>query len=170
MLLVCLARPELLDARPAWAGGKVNAASVLLESLSEHDARQRSSTKRLEGRSVVVPEVRAQIAQSAQGVPLFLEQMLAMLDERPGIFQPPMSHRPSKPCSRLASSCSARAIGDSSSMRLSKVSVFHTGAVRALGNAQASIAPQLSGLARRELVRADEPGCRASNAFALRTR
>ena len=34
VLLVCLARPELLDVRPAWGGGKVNATSVLLEPLS----------------------------------------------------------------------------------------------------------------------------------------
>src|SRR5439155_18140013 len=28
MLLLCLARPELLDERPAWGGGKLNAASI----------------------------------------------------------------------------------------------------------------------------------------------
>ena len=33
ILLLCMARPELLDRRPAWAGGKVNATSVLLEPL-----------------------------------------------------------------------------------------------------------------------------------------
>src|SRR6266540_5304078 len=31
ILLVCLARPELLDIRPVWGGGKFNATSVLLE-------------------------------------------------------------------------------------------------------------------------------------------
>ena len=31
ILLVCLARPELLDVRPGWGGGKLNATSVLLE-------------------------------------------------------------------------------------------------------------------------------------------
>ena len=30
VLVVCLARPELLDERPTWSGGKLNAASVLL--------------------------------------------------------------------------------------------------------------------------------------------
>ena len=33
ILLLCMARPELLDRRPGWAGGKVNATSVLLEPL-----------------------------------------------------------------------------------------------------------------------------------------
>ena len=34
VLLLCLARPELLDARPDWGGGKHNAVSLLLEPLS----------------------------------------------------------------------------------------------------------------------------------------
>src|SRR6187399_277594 len=32
--LVCIARPELLDVRPSWAGGKLNATSILLEPLA----------------------------------------------------------------------------------------------------------------------------------------
>ena len=35
LLLLCMARPELLDIRPHWAGGKLNATTVLLEPLSE---------------------------------------------------------------------------------------------------------------------------------------
>ena len=31
ILLVCLARPEFLDERPGWGGGKLNATSMLLE-------------------------------------------------------------------------------------------------------------------------------------------
>ena len=37
ILLVCLARPELLDVRPGWGGGKLNATSVLLEPLSDDE-------------------------------------------------------------------------------------------------------------------------------------
>ena len=33
IFVVCLARPELLDARPGWGGGKLNATSLLLEPL-----------------------------------------------------------------------------------------------------------------------------------------
>ena len=39
-LLICLARPDLLDVRPDWGGGKLNATSVLLEALSENECRQ----------------------------------------------------------------------------------------------------------------------------------
>src|SRR5262249_47178939 len=38
ILLICVARPELHDARPGWAGGKLNATSLLLEPLGEEDA------------------------------------------------------------------------------------------------------------------------------------
>src|SRR5919108_581422 len=37
ILLLCLARPDLLDERPGWAGGKLNATSVLLEPLADVD-------------------------------------------------------------------------------------------------------------------------------------
>ena len=33
ILLLCLARPELLELRPGWGGGKLNATTVLLEPL-----------------------------------------------------------------------------------------------------------------------------------------
>ena len=37
ILLVCLARPELLEVRPGWAGGQLNATTALLEPLSDHE-------------------------------------------------------------------------------------------------------------------------------------
>src|SRR5215211_5976642 len=35
LLLLCMARPELLDAQTQWAGGKLNATSLLLEPLTD---------------------------------------------------------------------------------------------------------------------------------------
>ena len=40
ILLLCIARPELLDRRPGWGGGKLNATSVLLEPLVAAEAEQ----------------------------------------------------------------------------------------------------------------------------------
>src|SRR5207244_6711948 len=37
VLVVCLARPELLEERASWGGGKLNATSILLEPLSERE-------------------------------------------------------------------------------------------------------------------------------------
>ena len=33
VLLLCMARPELLDDRPSWGGGKLNTTTILLEPL-----------------------------------------------------------------------------------------------------------------------------------------
>src|SRR6266496_4544218 len=40
ILLLCMARPELLDRRSAWGGGKLNATTVLLEPLSPHETEE----------------------------------------------------------------------------------------------------------------------------------
>ena len=40
ILLVCLARTELLDQRRAWAGGKLNVTTIHLEPLSEEETGQ----------------------------------------------------------------------------------------------------------------------------------
>jgi hypothetical protein len=40
MLLMCIARPELLERRPSWGGGKMNASSILLEPLRESESSQ----------------------------------------------------------------------------------------------------------------------------------
>ena len=66
ILLLCMARPELLDRRPLMAGRRLR-----LEPLSGEEAT------RLIG--VAVPEeLRARIAAAAAGNPLFISEMLAM--------------------------------------------------------------------------------------------
>ena len=77
--LICLARPELLEARSGWAGGKVNTTSILLEPLPEADCEQ--LVDNLVGQADLGAEARARIADLAEGNPLFVEQMLAMILE-----------------------------------------------------------------------------------------
>jgi hypothetical protein len=77
ILLVCLARPELLDIRPGWGGGKLNATSVLLEPLSDEECSH--LIENLVGQAELAEEVAARIAEAAEGNPLFVEEMLAML-------------------------------------------------------------------------------------------
>ena len=40
MLLLCVARPELLERRPGWGGGKMNATTILLEPLAGDEAER----------------------------------------------------------------------------------------------------------------------------------
>jgi class 3 adenylate cyclase/tetratricopeptide (TPR) repeat protein len=77
ILLLCTARPEFLDTRAGWAGGKMNATSILLEPLS--DAQSESLIANLLGATDLAANVRERIVHAAEGNPLFVEQMLAML-------------------------------------------------------------------------------------------
>ena len=77
ILLVCLGRPELLEARPGWAGGKLNATTALLEPLSEDECGLLIGN--LLGRTGLVEEVETRIAEAAGGNPLFVEETLLML-------------------------------------------------------------------------------------------
>jgi DNA-binding SARP family transcriptional activator/class 3 adenylate cyclase len=81
VLLVCLARPELLDARPGWSGGKLNATSILLEPLSA--AQSGELIENLAG-GTVEPPTRQRIVEAAEGNPLFVEEMLALTLENRG--------------------------------------------------------------------------------------
>jgi class 3 adenylate cyclase/tetratricopeptide (TPR) repeat protein len=72
ILLLCLARPELLDERPAWSG-----EAVTLGPLSESESDQ--LIEELLAGSRLEEESQARIRATAEGNPLFVEQLLAML-------------------------------------------------------------------------------------------
>jgi class 3 adenylate cyclase/tetratricopeptide (TPR) repeat protein len=76
VLLVCLARPELLDERPTWGGGKQNATSILLEPLDDV-AVQRLIENLLGGE--IDSSVYRSLRDTGEGNPLFVEELLAML-------------------------------------------------------------------------------------------
>ncbi len=82
ILLLCMARPEFLDSRPGWGGGKMNAATILLEPLSEDEAE--TLIGNLLVGSDLSDQVRQRITASAEGNPLFVEQMLALLAQNGG--------------------------------------------------------------------------------------
>lgn len=82
ILLLCMARPEFLDSRPGWGGGKMNAATILLEPLSEGEAE--TLIENLLVGLDLSDHVRQRITASAEGNPLFVEQMLALLAQSGG--------------------------------------------------------------------------------------
>ncbi len=80
LLLVCLARDELLERRPSWGGGRRNATAIALEPLTEDETRELVAALMPEagdGRAEVVPEV----AERSGGNPLFAEEMVNRLLE-----------------------------------------------------------------------------------------
>jgi class 3 adenylate cyclase/tetratricopeptide (TPR) repeat protein len=78
ILIVCLARPELLEQHPGWLGAS-NASAVVLEPLSEPEAE--ALLELLRGETELSADLFMRITEAAEGNPLFVEQMLAMLTE-----------------------------------------------------------------------------------------
>ena len=76
VLLICIARPELLDERPTWGGGKPNATSILLEPLD--DVAVKLLIENLLGGEIDSSVFRS-LRDAGEGNPLFVEELLAML-------------------------------------------------------------------------------------------
>jgi class 3 adenylate cyclase/tetratricopeptide (TPR) repeat protein len=77
ILLVCMARPDLFEVRPGWGGGRRNATTIFLESLSEPDSEK--LIHNLVGEAAISAEVSARIRDAAAGNPLFVEETVSML-------------------------------------------------------------------------------------------
>jgi class 3 adenylate cyclase/tetratricopeptide (TPR) repeat protein len=76
ILLVCPARPELQDVRPGW-GTEAMTTTLLLGPLSPDESVQLIAG--LLGRSDTPVAVAPRVMEAAEGNPLFVEQMVAML-------------------------------------------------------------------------------------------
>jgi class 3 adenylate cyclase len=80
LLVLCTARPELLDRRPGWGGGKRNAVTVSLAPLGEDETARLIA--QLLNRSVLPAETQAALLGRAGGNPLYAEQFVRMYAER----------------------------------------------------------------------------------------
>lgn len=79
LLVVCMARLELLEQRPTWGGGKLNASSLVLGPLKEPECRVLVGS--LLGESPYLEDVTGAVFRVADGNPLFVEEMVSMLVE-----------------------------------------------------------------------------------------
>ena len=79
ILLLCVARTELLDRRPDWGGGKLNGSSVQLEPLTDEETAE--LLDRLLGANQLAGPAASKIVEAAEGNPLYVEEMLAVLME-----------------------------------------------------------------------------------------
>ena len=79
IMLVCLARPELLTLRPGWGGGQRNHSAVFLAPLAEA-----ATEELIEGllSSAEVPAQVMEVTGRTGGNPLFVEEILRMLIDR----------------------------------------------------------------------------------------
>src|SRR5262249_60299615 len=66
ILLLCLARPELLEKRPGWGGGKLNATTILLEPLGLEECAEL-----IDAHGGLDAELRGRVLAAADGNPLY---------------------------------------------------------------------------------------------------
>ena len=80
MLILCTARLELLERRPAWGGGKLNAAIIALAPLSDEETAKLIAG--LSERALLEADTQSALLDRAGGNPLYAEQFVRMLAER----------------------------------------------------------------------------------------
>ena len=88
LLVVGTARPEFLERRPTWGGGKLNATTLALSPLSDDDTVQILET--LLDTPLAPAEDYASIVERAGGNPLYAEQYARMLLERGPLADTPV--------------------------------------------------------------------------------
>ena len=81
ILLLALARPELLDSRPRWGGGLPAYTTLPLDQLKESEARELAAQLLGTSANGEQAERAAMLAETGEGNPLFIEQLAATLAE-----------------------------------------------------------------------------------------
>ena len=79
LFLIATSRPEILDVRPAWGGGKRNVTLLGLEPLTEGQTSEMLSELLA---SVLPDPVREALVERAGGNPFFVEELVATLIDR----------------------------------------------------------------------------------------
>ena len=158
ILLLCVARPELLDGRPGWGGGKLNTTTTLLEPLT---SEQSAELLRGLGDDGVDDAVRARIIERADGNPLFVEEMLALARDGGDIRAPSTIQALQARLDRLGAA--ERAVIERGAV---EGEIFHRLGAEALSGSSVDL--ELVGLVRKELIRPDRTVFVGDHAFRFR--
>jgi class 3 adenylate cyclase/tetratricopeptide (TPR) repeat protein len=156
MLVLCLARPDLLETRAAWGGGKLNATTLSLDPLSSAEAEQLLVAMadgvdlRATGESIT-----QKVMNTAEGNPLFIEQMLALLAANGGeaIVPPTIQALLAARIDRLQPD--ERAVVERASVVAKVWGWFSREALAELVPAGPDLDGTLAALVRKELIRPD---------------
>ena len=177
VLLLCMARSELLDERPGWAGGKLNATTLLLEPLSEADGG--TLVRELLGGDL--PETVAdRVLMAAEGNPLFVEELVGMLVDDGYVRRVDDGVEVAGAIERVELPPTIQALLTARLDRLSDAErgvverasiegqVFHLGALTALGTPPDVVMPTVRTLARKQLFRSDQAALPGQDAYRFR--
>jgi class 3 adenylate cyclase/tetratricopeptide (TPR) repeat protein len=151
LLCVCTARPELLERRPAWGGGKANASTISLSPLSDEETARLLAA--LLEQTLLPAEQQAALLTRAGGNPLYAEQFARMLTERGAEDDLPL---PETVQGIIAARLDGLEGEEKALLQDAAVlgKVFWTGAVAQMnGRDRASVEQSLHALARKEFVR-----------------
>jgi tetratricopeptide (TPR) repeat protein len=155
LVLLCLARPELLERRPSWSAPRPNATILALEPLST--AATGELLDGLAGAERLDDDTRARIVEAGDGNPLFLEQLAAMAAESQGggttLAVPPsikavISERLDRLPREERTVIECAAVAGKQFLRGAVVDICPT-------TQRAAVAPALRDLVRKDLVRPD---------------
>src|SRR5881227_2612860 len=82
LLIVGLARAELLDIRPGWGGGRLRATAIELEPLGREESEELIDALATNG--ALKGDAREALLEKTEGNPLFVEETVRMLAECEG--------------------------------------------------------------------------------------
>src|SRR3954468_6445814 len=80
LLILCLARPELLDVRPGWGGGGIRSTAIELEPLAREESEELAAA--LLAQHEISEHVTSKLLEKTEGNPLFVEETIRMLLEQ----------------------------------------------------------------------------------------
>jgi predicted ATPase len=180
ILLLCMARPELLELRPTWGEAGHNATRLHLTPLSDDESSR--LTANLLGAPELAQEMRARIVETAEGNPLFVEEIVAMLIDEGFLVRRNGSVAASGEWSRVSLPPTIQALLAARLDRLDREEravlergsvegkVFHRGAVFELSpeTDRRSLDGRLRTLAQQELIQPGGAGFADERAFRFR--
>jgi tetratricopeptide (TPR) repeat protein len=152
ILLLCIARLELIDRRPEWP------VTIRLGPLGDDEVNE------------LIPEhigagLRDRISRAAGGNPLFIGEIVAMAGDSDGqLIVPPTLH------ALMAARLDQLNTGERSVLERGSIEgeIFHRGSVEALAPDDTDVELRLSSLVRRELIRPDRPQLAGQDGYRFR--
>jgi predicted ATPase/class 3 adenylate cyclase len=153
LLVIGTARPELLERRPGWGGGKPNASTVSLSPITEDEIARLLGS--LLEQPVMPAEVQAPLLAQAGGNPLYAEEYARMISER-GVAPADGAALPETVQGIIAARLDALSAEEKALIQDAAVigKVFWSGALAAMNELQRwTVEERLHALERKEFVR-----------------
>src|SRR5262245_9930145 len=178
IVLLCTTRPELDDRRAGWGAGPFDASTLHLEALTEQESVRLVDV--LLDHAELPDGARRTIIDAADGNPLFVEQMVAMLvddgllvsERGRWVARGDLTTIAPPPSVMALLDARLERLGDEERASIERASIegkrFHLGSVRALGPPDAAVSETLMSLVRRELVAPDRSAFAGEDGFRFR--